>query len=276
MSEDAIFSVEEYDETSDVDEARPPNFSDEALALRFAAAHSSDLRYVAALGKWLFWTGTHWDFDETLKAFDLARRICREVASSCEDKRIAMAIASAKTVAAVVRLARSDRRIAATVDQWDTDAWLFNTPDGVINLRTGLRRAHRPEDFITKIAAVAPGGNCDRFLQFLREITAGDVELQNYLGRVLGYSLTGATREHALFFAYGTGANGKSVLLSAVSGILASYHRTAPIETFVASNVERHPTDLASLRGARLVTSSETEEGRHWAEKSHQTADRWR
>src|SRR5262249_4902153 len=84
--------------------------------------------------------------------------------------------------------------------------------------------------------------------------------------RLLGYALTGLTIEHALFFLYGTGANGKSVLMSTVAGILGSYHRTAPIETFTASTSERHPTDLAGLRGARLVTAVETEEGRRWAE----------
>ena len=101
---------------------------------------------------------------------------------------------------------------------------------------------------------------------FLWRITGGSEELIDYLQRILGYSLTGITREHALFFAYGTGANGKSVLISTVAGILAEYHKTAPIETFTASNSDRHPTELARLRGARLVTASETEEGRPWAE----------
>ena len=54
-----------------------------------------------------------------------------------------------------------------------------------------------------------------------------------------------------MFFLYGTGANGKSVLLSTISGILGDYHATAAIETFTASAIERHPTDLAGLRGAR-------------------------
>ena len=117
-----------------------------------------------------------------------------------------------------------------------------------------------------KITAVGPRGDCPRFLAFLNRITGGDAALVSYLQRVLGYALTGVTREHALFFAYGTGANGKSVLLSTVAGILGEYHRTAPIETFVASNGDRHPTDLAGLRGARLVTATETEEGRRWAE----------
>jgi putative DNA primase/helicase len=245
---------------------RAPAFSDEALALRFAEIHAGNLRFVSAWGKWLSWMGTHWQFDDTLRAFDLARLVCRTAASECNKAKIATAIASAKTVAAIERLARADRRLAATVDQWDSNPWLFNTPDGVVDLRTGATRRHNPDDHMTKIAAVGPGGSCPRFLAFLARITGEDEALQAYIGRMLGYALTGDTREHALFFAYGTGANGKSVLLSTVSGIMATYHRTAGIETFVASNSDRHPTDLAGLRGARLVSAVETEEGRRWAE----------
>ena len=84
--------------------------------------------------------------------------------------------------------------------------------------------------------------------------------------RLAGYALTGRTSEHALAFLYGTGANGKTTFLNAITGCAGDYHRTAPIETFTASNSDRHPTDLAGLRGARLVTAIETEEGRRWAE----------
>jgi putative DNA primase/helicase len=86
-----------------------------------------------------------------------------------------------------------------------------------------------------------------------------------------GYSLTGDTSEHALFFAYGIGANGKSTFLNAVSGMLGDYHKTAPIETFTASQTDRHPTDLAGLRGARMVPAVETEEGRLLAESKIKT-----
>jgi len=250
----------------DLEFRRPPAFSDEAIALRFAEDHASNLRYVSTWGKWLSWTGTHWQFDETLAAFDMVRATCRAVASACNKSKIAAAIASAKTVAAVERLAKSDRRLAATVDQWDADPWALNTPNGVVDLKTGRMRRHSSDDHVTKITATEPRGDCPRFLAFLDRITGGDAELVAYLQRALGYALTGDTREHALFFAYGTGANGKSVLLSTVSGILNSYHRSAPIETFTASNGDRHPTDLAGLRGARLVSSTETEEGRRWAE----------
>lgn len=243
-----------------------PTHSDEALALRFAERHANDLRYVAAWGRWLRWDGTRWRFDDTLHAFDLARRICREAANEADKPSVATSLASAKTVAAVERLAKTDRRLAATIDQWDAGPWLLNTPGGIIDLRTGKMRPARITDYATKITAVAPGGHCRIWKSFLQRVTGNDANLARFIQVMLGYSLTGITREHALFFLYGTGANGKSVLLSTVAGILADYHTTAAIETFVASNTERHPTDLAGLRGARLVTASETEEGRRWAE----------
>ena len=250
-----------------------PAFSDEALALRFAAQNADTLRYVAAWSRWLIWTGTHWQFDETLKAFDLSRDVCRAAAGECTKQKLSSVIASAKTVAAVERLAKADRRIAATVDQWDADPWQLNTPGGVVDLRDGEYRLHNPADYITKITGTAPDPSqpIPHWLAFLDRVTGGDAELIAFLQRVAGYCLTGSTSEHALFFLYGTGANGKSTFLNAITGAIGDYCRTAPIETFTASPSDRHPTDLAGLRGARLVTAVETEEGRRWAESKIKT-----
>lgn len=253
-------------EVREPDAERPPEFSDEALALAFATAHADDLRYVAKLNKWMIWDGKVWWPDDTLRAFDLARAACRAAAARAPDKRVAASIASAKTSAAVERLAKADRRLAATTDQWDADPWLLNTPAGIIDLRSGQTAPHSAAMYMTKITAVAPGGECSTWFAFLDRVTGGDVELQNFFQRFVGYALTGSTREHALAFHHGTGANGKSVFTGAVAGMLGGYHTNAPIETFTASNLDRHPTELAGLRGARLVTAVETEEGRRWAE----------
>lgn len=241
-----------------------PEFSEDALALEFTKQHGGVLRYVHQWGTWLLWDGARWRFEKTLRTFDMARSVARELANvyNKDGKKLA----SANTVAAIERLARSDRSHAATVDIWDADPWLLNTPGGIVDLRTGVVSPHKRGRYMTKITAVAPCGECPLWLRFLHEITDGDIELQKFLQRVAGYSLTGSTREHALFFAYGTGGNGKGVFLNTLTAILADYSAVAPMETFIASNVERHPTDLAGLRGARLVTSQETEEGRRWAE----------
>jgi D5 N terminal like len=107
-----------------------PDLSDDALALTFTRAHADNLRHVALLGKWLLWTGDQWQFEDTLKAFDLAGLICRQASALCSPKqqKLARDVASAKTVAAVERLAKADRRHATTPNQWDPDIWIFNQP----------------------------------------------------------------------------------------------------------------------------------------------------
>ena len=155
--------------------------------------HADNLRYVAAWSKWLHFTGTHWQLDDTLFAFDEVRALCREVAAECENKKTASMLASAKTVAAVERLAKADRRIAATVDQWDANPWILNTPAGTVNLQTGKMYRHNPLDFCTKITAAAPGGDCLIWKGFLARVTGKDQELQRFLQRMLGYALTGDT-----------------------------------------------------------------------------------
>lgn len=247
----------------------PPEFSEDSLALHFADDHGIGLRYVAAWGKWFAWTGTHWGIENTLAVFDMARKICREAASRCNKASASNSIARAKTVAAIEMLARSDRRIAATVDQWDGDHSVFNGVDMTIDLAAGETYPHSPGDYCTKIAGCAlaePDTPCPLWRSFLNTVMGGDQDLIDYLQCVCGYCMTGFTKEHALFFLYGTGANGKSVFINTIAGIMGAYHTTAPIETFTVTSMPSHPTDLAGLRGARLVTAVETEEGRRWAE----------
>jgi putative DNA primase/helicase len=241
-----------------------PAFSEEALALAFAECHAAGLRYVAQWNKWLRYDGMRWKFS-------LARKLDREAAKATNKAAEAKVIASAKTRAAVVALAGEDTRLAAAIDQWDTDPWLLNTPGGVIELRSGKLRPHCLSDYMTKMTAVAPGGDCPRFKKFLLRIFDSDMEMVNYMQRVFGYALTGVTTEQCLFFLWGGGQNGKGVLVNTMRGVCGSYHQTAAMDSFTASDHERHPTDMAMLRGARLVTSTETEEGARWAESKIKT-----
>ena len=257
-------------ESTDTDTA-VRTFTDDELALQFAARHADDLRYVAAWGRWLRWDGMRWAFDDTLTAFDHARKVCREAAVECVDPQAASSIVSAQTVAAVERLAKADRVHAATVAQWDVDLWLLNTPGGIVDLRTGATRPGTPADYMTMITAVAPGGPCPLWHKFLDTVTGKDASLQKFLQVASGYALTGSTREQILLFLYGKGQNGKTVLIRTIGGVLGDYHKTAPMETFLDSINDRHPTELAGLRGARLVTAAETEQGRRWSETKIKT-----
>jgi putative DNA primase/helicase len=232
--------------------------TDDHIAEAFAEEHRNDLRYVAAWGKWFEWRAGCWREEKTLRAFDLIRKTCK--AQGIE--RAGMA----KMVGAVQALVRADRRLAATIEQWDADPMLLNTPAGVIDLKNGELRRHRSEDYMTMIATAGPRGDCPKWKAFLHRIMGGNEALIAYLQRVAGYCLTGLTGEQAMFFGYGVGANGKGVFLHTIGRVLGDYCKTAAIETFTESKSDRHPTELARLHGARLVVATETEKGRNWAE----------
>ena len=240
--------------------------TEDALALSFTRRYHRDWRYVAGWGKWLVWDGQRWRTEDTLAATDLIRSVCRQTAVRADNPKVAAKLASASTVGGVERLARADRRHAATTDEWDADPWLLNTPGGVVDLKTGRMRPHERADRMTKITTATPNGDCPTWKQFINEVTGGDKELQAYLQRMVGYALTGSTQEHALFFLYGTGANGKSVFVNTLATILGDYATNAPMDTFMETRTDRHPTDMAGLRGARFVAAIETEQGKRWAE----------
>lgn len=246
-------------------EVIPPEFADDALALNFSAAYGDVARYVDAWGRWFLWDGKVWKHDDTLRVRDVCRRTCRSYAVNAPPS-VQKSVTSAKTIRAVEMLAQADRRHAATVNQWDADPWLLNTPDGIVDLRTGHTSPHDPAAHMTKITTVSPGGECPMWLAFLDRVTGGDASMVAYLQRVCGYALTGITREHAMWFAYGTGRNGKGVFLNTVVSILGDYAMTADPDTFTANGQGKHLTVLARLQGARLVVAQETEEGVPWAE----------
>jgi Family of unknown function (DUF5906) len=136
------------------------------------------------------------------------------------------------------------------------------------DLRTGIGRPPSPKDMITKKGGCtcAPAGTPHPLWSAFLERVAPDPELRTFLKRWCGYSMTGATTEHKFCFAYGTGANGKSTFINTIMGILGDYATVADVGTFIASNTERHPTDVAKLHGFRLVVAQETEKGRRWDE----------
>lgn len=252
-----------------------PECSDDDLAARHLERMQHNTLWCEMWGRWLVWNGDRWLKDETNLVLDVVRQSCRLAANDVlgnpeidpgKRQRQADKIASYRTITNVERLSRTYRSVATHPDEWDQDRWLLNTPGGVVDLRTGKTRPHSREDRFTKITAVAPGGQCPTWLEFLDRATGGNVELQAFLRRMCGYALTGEVREHALFFVYGTGGNGKGTFLNTITHIMGDYQRVSGAETFTESPGDRHTTELARLQGARLVTAQETEEGKRWAE----------
>ncbi|NDF50565.1 MAG: hypothetical protein EB116_10875, partial [Betaproteobacteria bacterium] len=145
--------------------------TEDALALAFTRRYHKDWRYVATWGRWLVWDGNRWRTEETLAATDLIRNVCRHAALKSGNPKLAAKLASAGTVSGVERLARADRRHAASTEEWDAEPWLLNTTAGVTDLRSGRERAHDRSDRMTKVATARPRGDCPTWRKFLGEIT---------------------------------------------------------------------------------------------------------
>jgi putative DNA primase/helicase len=268
-SEPADGQPKDRDGDSDVGEPEAPLFSEIDLANNFVTRHEENLRYVAKWGSWLIWDRVRWQFDETMRAFDMARAICREAAKQSNKEAERKSLASAKTVAAVEKLSRAYRTLAAMVSQWDIVPRKFNSTTATIDLNTGTELVPDRTDFITQKAGcvVAPiGTKHPIWTAFLARITNNDAELASFLQRYVGYCLTGDITEHVFVFAYGTGANGKGVFLNTITKIFGEYATVADMATFIDSKNDRHPTELAKLRGSRLVVAQETQQGRAWNE----------
>jgi putative DNA primase/helicase len=239
----------------------------DGIAQIFAERYADRLRYCHDTKAWFDFDSTHWKRDERSRAFEFVRETNRELSAGREIKELKQlrSVSFAKSVEA---FAKSDRRLAVNVDHWDRDPFLLGTPGGTVDLRTGDLRAADPADGITKLTSVAPSSHidCPVWDSFLRETTGADADLVRFLRQFAGYCLTGDVREHALLFIHGAGGNGKSVFLNTVARALGQYATAAAIDTFTVSNSDKHPTELARLRGMRMVSASETEHRKSWAE----------
>ena len=245
--------------------------SESYIAAAFINAHGWKLRYVAAWDAWMVWTGTHWERDESMRLFALARGICQsEAARLCEladsefkRRRIRERLGGFRTITNVVNIARADVPVA--VDELDADPWALNTPGGVIDLRDGSIRPHDPKELHTKIAAATPGGECPTFMRVL-ETALPDPYVRDYVQRLVGAALVGLVRDHVMPFAYGTGRNGKGTIVHAIRHAMGDYAAEIPTETLMESHNDRHPTEMAMLRGVRFAVGSEVDSGRNWNE----------
>jgi putative DNA primase/helicase len=175
----------------------------------------------------------------------------------------------------MLELAKSEPETMLLPEHLDEDPFLLNVLNGTLDLRTGELRPHRREDRITKLAPVhyEKHVGAPLFARFLERITDGNVELESYLCRSVGYALTGSTRQQCLEIHYGTGANGKTVFRETIRAMLGDYALTISSDTLMARRwaAGNATPDVARLRGARFVIASESGQRSSFAEERVKT-----
>lgn len=242
-------------------------------AERLADAYSDRIRFCPDMGQWFEWDGKRWskctDGVPRYLAAKLARTIGDEArfATDPSDQRERSAWAvkseSCGRIDAAVSLAATLPVLSVRGEQLDADPWMLNVLNGTIDLRSGDLLPHRQELLMTKLAPVEydPNAACPKFDQFLSRMLGGQSEVVDYTIGFLGMCLSADCSYQKLPILLGSGANGKSVLVDTILGILGDYGCVAPPDLLVCTGGREHATEIADLMGRRLVIVSETEQG---------------
>ncbi|MFC8956525.1 phage/plasmid primase, P4 family [Streptomyces sp. NPDC057101] len=251
----------------------PDTLSDRGNAKLFARLHTDRYRHVPGLG-WFRWDGTRWraDEDDTVlwAAGDLAESLAHRDPQGVHAPNAVLAhrrhSLSTTGQNAMLNQARSAPGMLLKADALDADPYTLCTPDGMVDLRTGtIRPADPATDFVSRSTTVGPARQpTPRWNRFLTD-TFGDSDagraMTEFLQTLLGYSITGDVGGQVMPFLYGSGKNGKSVLLDVVIKLLGDYADAAPPGFLMTKPYDSHPTELAELHGRRLVICSEIKPG---------------
>ncbi len=243
-----------------------PDLLDSPLAEWSAERLRGQYCWAAGLG-WLRYNGKVWQETNDANVVEAVRKLWRkryanEVAKGADEYR-------AKALSVLLQAARVrtcsgllkgilERR----ADQFDVQPDLLNVGNGVVALATGELLPHSPDLLLTKISKVdfEPDAQHEDWEQALHALNP---ETAEWMQARFGQAATGhATSDDLLPVMQGNGANGKSTLVAAVMSALGDHAVVVP-ERVLLANPSDHPTELTTLRGARLALIEETPEARH-------------
>lgn len=244
------------------------------MAERFVTEHADTLRYVHGLG-WHHWDGARWAVDDQRADIQAAvtttKNALRDALNLKGQERDDLLkdirkAESASGAEGMLKFATALPPISTPSNALDADPYLFNTPDGTIDLRTSATRPNDRADLITKVANAAPQATPEsEWYAFLARILPEE-EVRAFVQRLVGYAMLGKVTEHVMPIWTGTGANGKGTLRDALMFAFGDYAIEIDPAMLMEAKHERHGAFKMRLRGARLVFCSETEKGRRFAE----------
>lgn len=241
-------------------------YSDIYNARVFYNLFKDKIRWCKDYGGWFIYNDQYWERDnnDTIKRYAIKAHahMCNQLENIRDKKYFTHLKNSAADNKLNAMLSCSKAYLGALSDEFDSDQYLFNCKNAVIDLRTGQTVTRVPGMLITKMANVEykAEATCLIWLKFLNDIFLGKQELIDFMQQAIGYSLSGDVREQCLFILYGVGRNGKSRFLSCIAQLLGDYASSCPASTFIKKNNNGQgiPNDIARLKGARMVTAIES------------------
>ena len=241
------------------------------------------IRWIVETNEWMVWGEHGWRPDTKGTLMRLSKKVVEELeaeakaawvaAGDDEDlKKEARALMShARRSGAMPRRqamivsAGYEKQVITNFNDWDSDGWIFNCKNGIIDLKTQTFRERKREDLCMRQSPVVydPAATCPVWEAAMDKWMCGDNELVAYLQAALGVTLTSDTSLQVLFFNQGGGANGKDTMFTAFEFVMGDYWQNVDFMTLAdTKNHSEHRNDLAVLAGAvRMVTAAESGDG---------------
>lgn len=257
------------------------SYDDMGNTERFLYTFKENVLYSYVNKCWYYWNNKYWTEDTLGKIHSMADYIANNIykeplyVSDPNDEKLIEE--ARKALTKHVKYTRQfkgksnmiqDVQHHVSIEQsvFDKDGNLFNTHNGFLDLNTGILTPHEfgKNKYFTRISNTEyqPSALCPIWEQFLDEIFEGNKELIDYLQRAVGYSLSSSTTEQVMFILLGNGKNGKSVLLNLLHEVLGSYAMNIQPQTLAIKNGGQAANqDVARLKGARFVTTTEPNQG---------------
>ncbi|MBO4639935.1 MAG: hypothetical protein J5710_09295 [Treponema sp.] len=252
-------------------------FTDVTNCDYFLKAYGDIIRYCITWNKFLFWNGTNWDIDTRGRVAERCKIFVHKMYRGMRyitDRQLEAAFEkhlikseSFRRIQALEGLLKISEEIKVEDFELDTNNYYFNVDKYTLNLKTMRVMEPNQKHLITKKSnfIFEKGTDCPTWNLFLMQIFNKDLQLIRFIQKAMGYALSGDVSEQCLFILWGTGANGKSTFLNVMLELFGDYATSTGIETFMKKNSEQS-NDLARLKGLRLVTTSEIEQGRQISE----------
>lgn len=226
--------------------------------------YGDTLRYNISLQKWMAYTGGVWSIDAGISLAQATFQDCirdRIVAVKSENGQDLDAkewLFSAKRIDAVLKQGGANRRYQVSDEILDTNPWLWNAANCLIDLRTGRQLDHAPEHYVSQQSPVVydPAAGGRLFRAWIADVLPNR-ETRRFVQRVLGQAMVGSVLEHIFPVFIGTGRNGKGTLLRLVAEVFGPYFTGLKKTVLVDTKFEGHATALATLQRKRLAATEE-------------------
>lgn len=251
------------------------SWDDMGNALRFMDAYGDNFKYSYVDKSFYYYNGSYWEPDQ----MGVVEKCADNVVANMKNEKLIISPGmdeddARKNWEKFLKRSRSNRSKKNMLDElkhhipvlhsdFDKESMLLNTKSGYVDLNSGVLKDHDREKMFSQQTAVEYTDNidCPEWDRFLHQIFDNNEELIHYIQKAVGYSATGSIKEQVMFILYGNGRNGKSVFINTIADVLGTYAETMNVSSIMVKSNNGANSDIARLEGARLVISSEANEG---------------